>query len=81
MSGTRGLYGKFQMQRVDSRDASGEKHDGCEFFVLDLTHDPYAIPVVEAYADACEEAYPVLAADLRERVRLSREYRMERGRA
>jgi hypothetical protein len=34
---TTGLYGKFTIRRNDGTDAAGEKHDGCEYFVLDLT--------------------------------------------
>ena len=61
----RGLYRKFEVKRVDGRDGPGQKHEGCFYFVLDLDHDPYAVPAIRAYADACEEKYPVLAADLR----------------
>ena len=65
----RGLYGKFVVTRTDGRDAFGEKHDGCDYFVLDLTHDKHAIPAVLAYADACErDGYTELARDLRLRV-------------
>lgn len=45
----KGLYAKFQVERTDGRSAPGEKHDGCEYFVLDLTHDPHAIPALKAY--------------------------------
>jgi len=61
---TRGLYGKFRIERTDGKSAPGEKHDGCEYFVLDLTHDPHAIPALKAYADSCRAEYPLLAADL-----------------
>jgi len=61
---TRGLYGKFRIERTDGKSAPGEKHDGCEYFVLDLTHDPHAPPALRAYADACRAGYPLLAADL-----------------
>ena len=60
----RGLYGKFSVGRTDGTDAPGKKHDGCEYFVLDLTHDDYAIPALIAYAKACRKEYPALAADL-----------------
>jgi len=65
---TRGLYGKFHVERTDGKSAPGEKHDGCEYFVLDLTHDPFAVPALKAYADACAAEYPLLAADLRPKV-------------
>jgi hypothetical protein len=60
----RGLYRKYSVHRLDGRDRWGQKHHGCEYFVLDLTHDPYAIAAVRAYADSCKADYPALAADL-----------------
>lgn len=64
---TRGLYEKFKVKRTDGRSAKGEKHEGCSYFVLDLTHDPFAWPAIHAYAMACEVKFPQLAADLRVR--------------
>lgn len=61
---TRGLYGKFIVKRADGTHRPGEKHDGCEYFVLDLKHDPFAIPALAAYAEHCRDEYPQLAADL-----------------
>lgn len=60
----RGLYGKFYVHRADGKSEPGGKHDGCDYFVLDLTHDPFALPALKAYADACRSGYPALAADL-----------------
>ena len=60
----RGLYGKFHIARVDGTDAAGKKHDGCEYFVLDITHDPHAIRALHAYAASCHREYPLLAEDL-----------------
>lgn len=60
-----GLYCKFWVRRTDGSSREGQKHHDCEFFVLDWDHDPYAVPAALAYADACEGAYPDLAADLR----------------
>jgi hypothetical protein len=65
-----GLYHKYMVRRRDGRSARGEKHDGCEYFVLDLTHDKFAAPAVLAYAEACESEYPALAADLRAKARV-----------
>ncbi len=62
---SRGLYGKFFIERTDGKSAVGEKHDGCDYFVLDLTHDKHAAAALRAYADSCAEEYPLLAADLR----------------
>ena len=62
---SRGIYHKFNVQRVDGRDAPGEKHEDCFYFVLDVTHDPFALGALETYAQACEKEYPGLAYDLR----------------
>lgn len=61
---TRGLYGKFHVERTDGKSAPGEKHHECEYFLLDLTHDKYAVPALRAYAEHCAAEYPKLAADL-----------------
>ncbi len=59
----RGVYKKYNVERLN--DPEG-KHDNCEYFVLDLVHDKFAKPALLAYADACEEEYPELAAELRQ---------------
>ena len=63
-----GLYQKYRVERMDK----SEKHQGCAYFVLDMTtgHDPYAVPAIRAYADACEKEYPFLAKDLRKWLKL-----------
>ena len=61
---TRGLYGKFFVERTDGKSEPGEKHHGCEYYVLDLMHDKYAVPALRAYAEHCQAEYPALAADL-----------------
>ncbi|KRS15669.1 hypothetical protein [Roseovarius indicus] len=62
---SRGLYNKFHVERTDGKSAPGEEHDGCEYFVLDITHDKFARAALSAYADACEADYPLLARDIR----------------
>lgn len=62
-----GIYRKYTVRRVDGSSEIGAKHQFCEFFVLDWSHDPFAIPAARAYADACESNLPALAADLRVR--------------
>lgn len=62
---TRGLYNKFRVERTDGTSKPGGKHHGCDYFVLDVTHDPFAIPALSAYAEACEKEYPLLADDIR----------------
>lgn len=59
-----GLYKKFEVKRTDGSSGPGGKHEHCEYFVLDLTHDKYSLPALKAYADACRSEYPALARDL-----------------
>ncbi len=61
-----GLHKKFRVERLGG---TPHKHDHCEYFVLDWQHDPFTIPAILAYADACETQYPILAADLRKKVK------------
>lgn len=65
---TRGVYEKFYIERTDGKSDPGEKHDACEYFVLDLDHDKHAVAALEAYAASCEAEYPLLAKDLREKL-------------
>lgn len=62
---TRGLYRKYNVHRTDGGSMKGAKHENCEYFVLDLTHDKHALAALQAYADSCKEEYPTLAHDLR----------------
>lgn len=59
-----GLYRKYEVYRTDGQDAPGCKHHGCDLFILDLTHDPFALKAIQAYADACKDTYPALAKEL-----------------
>lgn len=66
MSNEKGIYKKFVVTRTDGQSAPGEKHHGCQYFVLDLTHDPNARIAAIAYADACEaDGEIALSEDLR----------------
>jgi hypothetical protein len=65
-----GVFRKFEVRRVDGGDRPGGKHHGCEYFVLDVDHDPCAAPALAAYADAVEATHPTLAADMRARFKL-----------
>lgn len=59
-----GVYHKFNVSRTDGRDLpSGDRH-GAEYFVLDVTHDEFAMPALAAYAAACRSDYPALADDM-----------------
>lgn len=68
----RGVYKKFEVRRIDGRSNLGEKHEKCEYFVLDLTHDPHAKPALMAYAESCRTQYPQLAEDLLKAVETGR---------
>ncbi len=59
-----GLYRKYKVERLDGSGEPGRKHEACEYFILDLDHDPFALPAILAYAQACRLTHPVLAADL-----------------
>lgn len=61
---TRGLFHKFNVYRTDGSSDAGRKHFGCDYFVLDCTHDKFASDAIAAYANACKAEYPLLAADL-----------------
>jgi len=64
----RGLYGKYQVRRTDGSSDAGGKHEHCDCFVLDLTHDPLALIALEAYATACSYDYPILFDDLNDKL-------------
>lgn len=59
------IYEKFKVTRTDGRHKLGGKHVGCEYFVLDITHDPFALPSLWAYAIACVSTHPELSGSLR----------------
>jgi hypothetical protein len=63
---TRGLYDKFLVERTDGSSAAGKKHDGCKYFVLDLTHDPHALAGLRGYTRSLSETgdHPLLEDDL-----------------
>lgn len=64
---TKGLYDKFRVERTDGANEPGRKHHGCQYFPLDLTHDPHAVPAILAYALSCEVENPTLAEELRKK--------------
>lgn len=72
-----GLYDKFNISRVDGRDAPGGDRHGADYFVLDTTFDPFALPALIAYANACRAEYPLLAADLDGKISALRQVRAE----
>lgn len=66
-----GLFLKFEVRRTDGSSQPGGKHEGCEYFVLDVDHDPLARVALQAYADACDATHPQLSQDLRRRYGLT----------
>lgn len=70
-----GVYRKFDVRRTDGSSEPGGKHHGCEYFVLDVTHDPHARAALAAYAAAVEATHPTLAADMRDRYGLAAHHR------
>jgi hypothetical protein len=62
----RGIYRKFKVERTDGSSSRGGKHETCAYFVLDLQHDPFALPALKAYARACKGKFPDLAQDIQE---------------
>jgi hypothetical protein len=65
---SRGLYEKFKVERTDGSSAPGGKHESCQYFVLDLTHDVHAKAAIWAYSESCQAQYPALARDLRAKI-------------
>lgn len=63
-----GLYRKFDVRRCDATDLPGGKHYGCEYFVLDLTHDQHALTALLHYAQAAKDSHPELSDDLFKKV-------------
>ncbi len=77
---TRGLYHKFNVERTDGSSEPGGKHHGCDYFILDLTHDKHAYAALRGYIDSCRSEFPALADDLTEKCRQMESRRdMNRG--
>jgi hypothetical protein len=60
-----GVYRKYYVKRLRDR---AKKHVNCEYFVLDLRHDPHSKAALIAYAKSCKKDFPELASDLLEKV-------------
>jgi hypothetical protein len=55
----------FPPVRLDGTSAAGEKHDGCDYWILDLSHDRFALPALANYRYWVKlNGYDALAADL-----------------
>lgn len=62
-----GVFRKFEVKRTDGSDQPGGKHEGCEYFVLDVDHDPHAQDALYAYTLSCRHTHPQLSKDMIER--------------
>jgi hypothetical protein len=60
-----GFYQKYTVERTDGSSRPGERHHNCVYFVLDIEHDPFAHPALEAYITACADSLPQLSSDLK----------------
>lgn len=65
-----GVYQKYVVTRTDGSSELGGKHHGCDYFVLDLTHDDFALPALIAYEKACRSKFPALADDLKRKIEI-----------
>ncbi len=59
------LQQKYYVERIDGRDRAGGDRAGSKYFVLDYIHDPYSLPALEAYAQACYKDFPNLSEEVR----------------
>jgi hypothetical protein len=59
------LQQKYYVERIDERDRTGGDRVDSKYFVLDYIHDPYSLPALEAYAQACSKDFPNLSAEIR----------------
>ena len=44
----KGIYQKFVIKRTDGSHKKGKKHADCEYFVLDIVHDPFSLSALKA---------------------------------
>lgn len=76
---TKGWIRKYIVRRSDDTDQPGGKHDGCDLFVMDLTHDPLAIiPMLEYAYNANIAGYKPLAREIVQKVTASPKCNIER---
>ncbi len=62
------VYEKYNVSRVDGRDAPGEGKANAQYFVLDYVNDWYARIALGCYADSCSIEFPELAADIEQKL-------------
>ncbi len=59
-----GLFQKYTVFRNDGQSDRGHKHEGCDYFVIDVDHDPHAKAALQAYSNAVDDTHPNLSADM-----------------
>ena len=59
-----GLFRKYEVKRIDGTDQGSGKHAGCEYFVLDISHDKHAHAALTAYALSAMSTNCDLARDM-----------------
>lgn len=57
---SKGLYNKYKVERIDGKPG----RENCQYFVVDVCHDPYGPAAVRAYIDALPDDFAQLKADL-----------------
>ena len=67
---TYALDDKYMVFRRDGQDRMGRKHFKDDYFVIDLTHDPHAVLILNTYADAVRKEDPEFATQLDETAQL-----------
>lgn len=70
-----GIFEKFTVIRNDGSSEPGGKHDHCQYFVLDLNHDPHAKAAMQAYAMSCKDSHPLLSDEILTRYGMPPEYK------
>ena len=58
------LQQKYYVERIDARDRAGGDRVDSKYFVLDYVNDPYSLPALEAYAQACSKDFPNLSQEI-----------------
>ncbi len=59
------IYHKFNVRRTDGKDDPGQKHDGCDYLIVDLNHDEQALAILDFAAYRYASTRPTYAESLR----------------
>ncbi len=55
---------KYQVTRTWNHTDPTKQEEECEYFVLDVTHDPNSKAALVAYVDSCCKTHPQLAESI-----------------